>query len=672
METEQLTEQRKAELKNYVQSFYRRSWDWRSQKFHSAWDRYDRNYHSIYDPQAAAQKEPWQQTIFVNLTVQNVEIITSQIHKTMMAPKPPIKTEPGPDGDQLQADLIQDVVNYHFDRGNLEVAFYDVEKETVRYGSGFLKMFWERKVDTRRRRMPIQQTPEEMINSAPQEALTGQAPMPNPSITGFAYMNVPVLISNHIVFRHVHIRDVFPEPNTVTWDKLIHRDKITYGEIVRNINSKAFLDCRDELEYVTEGEKFEQDLSTIRQERGYFETSRVLSKFEKKHTIWELYAPIPRKWIYFDMPEGDEAEELVPAKVMLASGVALLSSEENIEFDGEPPILKDDYIRTGETYGKGVCELIGDDQELANETVSQRMDNINLILNKGVAVIENALVNAEQDLVSKPGWILRMKQSVVDDVRKGFQTIDFPDVTQSAYRETAEIGMRVQEVTGASKVTLGTSDQVNDTNQTLGGMELLRQMFNERVAAYGMVKEASFMKKIAYKTYGLIYQNLTNHEDLHHILGEQPVNIGETMGPMGPQPLDVPRYMAFAFVPAEELDKSYKFKPVGIFSMENKIVKSAQAMDLIKLNAMNPAFDMTAACKYVAVTLQGISEAEKWFREIPMIPLPPGMAGPGGMPPPGGPPPMPNKKDTPGMKGGPDGTGASFAPPNPIRREPVV
>src|SRR5262249_942185 len=134
--------QRKNELLMYCQSFYRRSWNWRSMRFHSNWDKYDRNYNSIYDPQRKAQKEPCQSTMFVDITVQNCEIIRSQIHKTMMAPKPPIQTEAGPDGDDLQARLIQDVVDYQFRKAEFDVNFYDALGEAVKYGTGFVKFYW--------------------------------------------------------------------------------------------------------------------------------------------------------------------------------------------------------------------------------------------------------------------------------------------------------------------------------------------------------------------------------------------------------------------------------------------------------------------------------------------------------------------------------------------------
>lgn len=680
-----LVVKRKNELLMYCQSFYRRSWNWRSYRFHSNWDKWDRNYNAIYDPQKKAQKEPWQSTMFVDITIQNCEIIRSQIHKTMMAPKPPIQTEAGPDGDDLQARLIQDNVDYQFRKAQFDVNFYDTLGEGVRYGSGFMKFYWMKKVDTRLRRAPVMENPGQMIDRASPQSLLGQGPMPEPMITGFQMQPQEILLENHLCTKYVHIRDIFPEPNTTDWQKTLHRDKLEYGTILRHIQKGEFFDVRSQIENLTEGEHFEEDLQTIMQELGYFEENRDLSKFEKKHSIWELMLPIPRKWIQFELPEGDEAEILVPARVLVVSGIAVLASEENNAFDGETNILKMDYIRTGLTYGKGIPELIQDDQDELNEHANAGIDAMSLALGKGVVVLDNALVNSEQDLKIGPNMIVRLKQQVVDSVSKGFMPIEFPDVANSYFQHRFEIERNVQEKTGASRVTLGTSGQVSDTNQTLGGMELLRQMFNERIAAYGMVIESAFLMRAAQKVYGLIYQYLPNIEDLKPILGDQPVQIGVIPDPLTGEPMPhmVPRYMAFAYPPPELVNNSYRFKPMGIFSLENKVVKDAQIKDMIKLGmAADPTgtrFNVIEALKYDAIQVNGISEAEKWFPEVPMVPItqiPPELlplifeqGRPGGAP---ASRPQTNKKDQPGMKGGPNGNGASFAPPNPIRREPIV
>lgn len=650
-----LVEERKRELLSYVSNFYRKSWDWRSNRFHERWNRCDRNYHGIYDPTRLAQKEPWQSSMFIDITFQNVEIIVSQIFKTMMAPNPPIQTQAGPAGDELQARLIQDVVDYELRKANFKMAFYDALKESVKYGSGFVKLYWERAEDIRLRRVAIEQTPEEVVQGAPLEALTGQMPLPSPGIKRFDMQPVPVLLKNNLTARYVHIRDIFPEPNTTTWDALIHRDKISYGAICKGIKDGLFFDVAADLENVVEGERFQEDLNDIKNARGYYDVPRETSKFEKMHTIWELQNKIPRKWIQFDIDEGYAAEELVPAKVMVASNTALLCSHVNAEFDGEINVLKMDYIRTGETYGKGIPEVLFDDQDEINESGNLGIDNMNLILNKMIAVIEAALVNPDQDTVSKPGAEIRLKANI-EDVRKAVMPIEFPDLARSFFEHRFNIERMVQEKTGANRVSLGSSGLVKDTNQTLGGMELLRQMFNERVAAYGMVYEDAFLMKVAERVYGLIYQNL-NPDDLKPILGDAPVEIAPAPMP-GMPPVMVPRYQAFAFVPPEEIARSYRFKPMGIFSLENKVIKNAQFMDWTKVFA--PVVDLTEAAKYSA-NLQGNEEAERMIRPMPMLPPEPPV-GPG----------MSNKKDVPGMKGGENGNQPAFMPPNPIRRQPVL
>lgn len=648
---EQLIETRKSELLSYMQSFYRASWDWRATKLHEKWNKCDRNYHAVYDPEKLAKKEPWQSRMFIDITLQNVEIISSQVFKTMMAPEPPIKTEAGPAGDDLQAELISDIMKYEMQKGDFKVAFYDTYKEAVRYGSGFMKFYWEKVEDTRMRRMPVSQTPSDVVQQAPMQAIDGKAPMPQPAIQGFAMQKVPVLIKNHMKFECVHIRDVFPEPNTTKWDRVIHRNKVSYGEIAQGILAGQFFDVRAELEDLNEGEKFESDISDIKQERGYYDVPRPTSKYEKKHTIWEYWGAIPRKWIQLDIPEGDEAEVLVPAKVLVASGVALLDTRESYEYDGETPLLKVDYIRTREPYGKGICEILFDDQDEINEFSNLGIDNMNLIINKGVAVIEEALVNAEEDLEVKPGWVVRLRGSRIDnDVSKGLMPIEFPDMAQSFFKHRFDIERMVQEKTGANRVTLGTAGSTPDSNNTLGGMELSRQMFNERVAAYGMVAEASFLVKAAEKMYGLIYQEAGAQGAalLMPILGDDPILISEM------PPLEVPRFMAFALVPPEEVCKSYRFKPMGIFSMENKIVKSAQIMEAIQVAGPDPRFDRIAALEYLMTTVQGIDEAKKWFIKLPMMP-------PMGVPPP------PN-----GPTGGPEGNQPSFLPPESRGSMPTV
>src|SRR6185503_15320293 len=161
---------------------------------------------------------------------------------------------------------IQDVVDYELRKSGFVIAFYDALKEAVKYGSGFVKFYWERIEDMRLRRLPVHQTPLEVVQNAPPESLMGQSPMPPPQIKGFQMQPTVTLLKNQLCAKYVHIRDIFPEPNSTEWKKVIHRDKITYGAILDLIAKGQALDVRMQLQDVTEGEKFEIDTSDIKQE----------------------------------------------------------------------------------------------------------------------------------------------------------------------------------------------------------------------------------------------------------------------------------------------------------------------------------------------------------------------------------------------------------------------
>jgi len=723
----QLAVQRKEELTSYCKSFFRASWDWRSARYHAQWDKFDRNYHSIYDPVLLGRKEPWQSTMFRSVTLQNTETITSQLFKTAMAPNPPVQVDAGPDGDDLQAELIEDANAYEWMRSGFKVGFYDTLKEAIRYGSGFMKIYWDRVEDTRMRKQPMGLSAQQFVQSLSSDQLRGNQPIPPPPFNGFGMQPKKVLLKNCLCTENIHIRNIFPEPNTLDWKKYIHRQKMPYAWILDNIKKGKFFDVSEELKGIVEGYRFDDDMRTSKADRKFIDLTRIWSLGEKLHTIWELNAAIPRKWIDFEIPDGPDAEVLVPGKVLIASAAWLLSSEESQDVEGLGNLLKMDYIRTGEPYGKGIPEMIIDDQDEINELRNLRVDNVNMIMNKMMAVFEKAIVN-RKDFISQPGGVIRLKDQLFiggePDIRKVITPIEFPDVSQSAFKETMEIERGIQEITGASRVTLGSSPMVRDTNQTLGGMELLKQMFNERTAAYGMLIEQEFLIEAARRTYALIYQYL-QPDDMKQILGDTPVQIGTIQVPAPPppapplgmpplpqappqeQPMMVPRYLAFVFVPPEVVDTSYRFKPVGIFSMENKIVKSAQVMDAIKVGSVQPGLmNISSALQYVLEKLQGIPEAASWFPPFPNMPGVPGgapMMPPFGMAPPGGggPPPLPGmglpgpqqgipggipgptpsnhvpgpnnlRQMAPGMKSGPNGNRPNFLPRNPIRRQPVT
>lgn len=566
-----LRETRKDEIVTFVANFYRTSYDWRETSgYHRKWDMADRNSKAIYNPEIKDLKKPWQNCIFdSSITPTNVELTTNALSKTLLGKEKPLGMKPREMGDQLQAELHSSILDYEVQRSGWVIADYDAKKEAVKYGSGFTKLYWVRQKAPRRIQKPVR---EGILDAAKNFRL--------PAIVGFKAEIEEVTIKDDPVCEAVHIRDLFLEPNFKRLDRCLHRNKnTTYGELLNMSKQKndegnwlVDPDSVRELAGLKEGDKFDTDLATSKADEGIDDPVLVRADYDTKRTLWEYWGPIPRKWVELDLPEDtqeqiDKANEIVPGKLLVASAKYFLASEVNPLQSMEPPFVQTDYIRNASGYGTGVCELLEGIQDNANETSSLRMDNVVLALNKMFGVIEKHLVDPA-DAVSSPGQVWRFKPGV-EDIRKVFMELQVSDVAISAYRETAELERKAQEVVGNNRATLGTVDQARDSNNTLGGQELNKQAAFERFTFYAYIIGCTANVKTAKKLMELSYLYRTP-ESLKRILGEQPI---ETINLQTGEMEVVAKYMAYKRLPPHELELDYDFIFTDVFKAENKAQK---------------------------------------------------------------------------------------------------
>ena len=567
----------KEELVNFVSNFYRTSYNWRETSgYHAKWDRFERNANAIYDPTIKAKKKPWQACMFdPSITPVNVELTTNALAKTLLGKEKPLGMKPREMGDELQAELHSSILDYEVQRAGFVVADYDVKKEAAIYGSGFLKVYWVRKMAPRRIQKPVR----EGILDAVMKGRT-------PQVVGFTSEVEEVLIQDDPVCELVHIRDLFLEPNSKGMERAIHRNKnTTYGELLAMSKQKNDAgqplvdpDSVKSLAGLKEGDKFDADLSTSMADKGIDDPVLIRADYDTKRTLWEYWGPLPKKWVDLDMPEDTEeqkekANQITPGKALIASAKFYLASEVNPTQSMEPPFIQTDYIRTNQRYGIGVCQLLEGIQDEANEIRNLRVDNVNLSMNKMFGVIEKWLVNPEE-LISSPGQTVRFKPGL-EDIRKAFMEFQISDVAISAFRETVELERKAQETVGNNRATMGTSGQSKDNNQTLGGQELNKQAAYERFTFYAYIIGCTANIKTAKKLMELSYLYRTP-ESLQRILGMQPVQIinFETM-----QIETVAKFMAYKKLPPHELERDYDFIFTDVFKAENKAQKLGALMN---------------------------------------------------------------------------------------------
>ena len=571
----------KQEVVDFVSKFYRTSWDWRSQAYHTKWDRWERNYNNIYDPDIKNKKETWQATMFVPMTVTHVETIYTGLIKILLGRKRYLALEPRESGDLLQAELNTELLDYELEKSKFPIEYGKAMKDGCIFGDGFLKCYWEKKTAPRRLREPVRVG-----------MLEGMMSMQMPgTIKGEKEVVQDVLVKDNIRWEYIPIRDIFLEPNMVSLDKVLHRQKVTYGELKRFADQGMYdKESVKELWMVKESDKFESDLSVFLYELGITDPELPRPSYDQRHSVFEYWGVLPRKWVDLGMPENTEKEqeaanELVPGKAVIASGKYYLGSEINPNQSMEPPFVRVPYIISGRTYNIGVAQLLEGLQEENNEIRNQRVDNVNLAMNKMFAVIEKYVVDPKE-IRSAPFGVIRFKEgaaTILGDIKKAIMEIPVSEIAISAYRETGEIERQAQEVTGANKVTIGTAGQTKDTNQTLGGMELLQQAYFSRITIYAYMVGCMSLVDVGQKTIEMIYQN-SSIDRLKRILGQQPIEIlpGEI----------IPKWAALKMIPPHELVLDYDIKVVDVFSMENKAQKRQSLAGNLQLTAsIIPQFD---------------------------------------------------------------------------------
>lgn len=560
------------QLVNFVSNFYLTSYNWRETSgYHAKWDKYERNANAIYDPAIKAQKKPWQSCMFdPAITPTNVELTTNALTKVLSGKEKPLSVRPREMGDELQAELHSCILDYEVQRSNFVVADYDVKKEACIYGSGFMKLYWRKQMAPRR---ILKEVREGIVEAAMKMRL--------PRVVGYKEETEEVVIKDDPVCEKVHIRDLFLEPNSTGMERVLHRNKnLTYGELLnlskqKNSQGKPVIDPDSvaELAFLKEGDKFDSDLATIMADKGIDDPVLIRPDYDSKRTVWEYWGPLPMKWIDLDMPEDTEeqqekANKITPGKALIASGKYFLASEVNPLQSMEPPFIQTDYIRTNGRYGIGVAQLLEGIQDEDNEIRNLRADNVNLAMNKMFGVIEKFLVDPK-DAVSSPGGVWRFRPNT-EDIRKVFMELEVSDVAISAFRETGDLERKAQETVGNNRVTLGSAGQTKDTNQTLGGMELLRQSAFERFTMYAYIIGCTANVKVAKKLMELSYQS-RDIESLKRILGSQPIT-GVLNVETG-QFETVPKWAAYKRLPPHELELDYDFIFVDVFKAENKAQK---------------------------------------------------------------------------------------------------
>lgn len=616
----------KSQLLSYVTEWQKKSADWRKASYEEKWLTYQRNCDGIFDPNISQKKEDWQSRVFVGLTASHRETIHSHLFKTMAGINPPLEIKARFNlGDIDQSKNIQAIMLREMDKASWAVVFDAVMHDADTFGSGFLRVGWKSETAIRRLKKPVKESFTDDLNPMGMIGYAVRAARGNLRDVAYEEAEEEVITYRGLDLKYYSIWDIFPDPKAtcIKGHTIACRYPITYEEIIDGVAKGYYLEeAAIKLQNVSESEKFPEGEDEVQAHREVADHESPKTEYSKKLTAYEVFGKFPQKWIYtaMGMPVS-EPEALVSSRVIFHKDT-LIAVELNEEYDQEPPIYKLDYYPLNNSfYGRGIPAMLLDSQAVINEIVNQRLDNGAMVLNKSFGIVEKALVNPKQDLVSKPGMMIRLDGNKVPngDIRNAIMEFKIEDTPMRAgFSEVNEAERWAQERTSANRVTLGTAGLVKDANQTLGGQEMLRESAGEKFAYIGMRMEMDFLKKFFHGIWKTIYKNMT------------PQDIEDSIGPEQVQ--------TFIPITPEEIERDYIYMPLGVFTMENKAMRQNRLLQIRQAFLGAPWVNDES---YFDVVMQNADEDPERFKKTEemimqdqagMIPPPTEEVPPGPMP----------------------------------------
>lgn len=479
-----------------------------------------------------------------------------------------IKARSGVPKELDQSDNIRDLILRERERARYEVGRNPVIKEKATYGSGFSRMYFETVYDDRVTQTPVFEPIDVFNPGSLMRHMAGK-----PQLLGYQPIVEKKVIFRGCRFEFISIWDIFPDPKAlrVEGNIIAHRYETEYGEILKGIEEGYYIqEARLALSDLPSDEQVPEDKKVVESDRQIADSNISRTKYNSRLRCYELFARLPKKWVYINGEEIDDPEKLVPAVIRFHKR-SIVSVALNDSYDGEAQIFKDDYMPVpGQFYGMGICEMLKDVQEIGTEIVNQRLDTGAIALRQRFGIIEKALVDPKD--IDENRDVVRLKNpSGFNDIRQMMMRLDMGSVPGWAFMEPQEWERMAQERTSIGRQTLGTAGQVKDANQTLGGMEMLKAATGDKMAYIGMLSEFDYQTRINHAFWKFIYQNY-QPEDYVLAIGQERA---ATIIPMSP----------------EEVERNYQYYPTGVYTMENKALRTARLAQIDQQFGMMPWFN---------------------------------------------------------------------------------
>lgn len=503
--------------------------NWR-QAYERIWEEIYRLYFSNQDK----YKTPTRSAITVPIIFQVIEAAVPKIVNTIFGSGEEffdlVATDPNDDAFAVQIKML---LTYQLTQADFMIKFVDFVKQLLLYGTSYFYVYWKVKREWVFSREPIRETP---------------------TINGFSLgeqirweeKREYKVVERRPEIDVLDILDVFPDPES-------RNEKDARGMFVRSWIPLSDVKEMGKGSYPvfanTENQALVSDDHNYAASRQIRSTIRGVSNISSGDK--EL-VEVLTYWGYYDL-DGDGIKEKV--QIVIGNRNVLFVARQNPFHHQQSPVIRCVFFPVPlEWYGLGLVEPVISNVHELWTLRRQRLDNINLVINRMWKV--NSLADVDLDtLVSTPNGI------VLTDQMDGVIPLETNDVTSNAYTEAAIVQTDIENATAPRSIQ--GSPENGKLGRTAKGAQLIIGQALEKFAVGTKLVEELGIKRVLRLVHALNLQFIDDDEMLN-----------QTYGVIFPEPMRV-----------EQLRTDIRFKMIGISDMVGTEGKVNQLTSFLGIGA---------------------------------------------------------------------------------------
>jgi hypothetical protein len=501
-------------------------WSMWRKPFETLWD----EIYKLYFSTVQATKTPTRARIFIPIVFQTIEATVPKVLNTLFNGEEFFDVVPVMKADEPMADSIKLLLLYQLSQADIFLKFIDFSKQLFLYGTSYLYVYWK----VRR-----------------QWVYTKNVTRGTKSFFGWVLgKNTVQDVQENKDYKVVEKRpevdvldilDVYPDPNAKS-DRPGENGKAIWVRTMMDLEDLKELGSGPFPQYDNvQDERLDGNTDAMIMDlRANRVAARNLTQTPSKNRIEVL-----SRWGLFDL-DGDGIRE--ETLIVIANRKVMIKAKANPFYHQKRPILRSVCFPViNEWYGIGLIEPIIPLQHEINTLRRQRLDNINIVINRMWLVSDMADVDIDT-LISAPNGVVLTKDM------NGVKPLDTADVTQSNYLEVQNAQNDIENAT-ITKAAQGTPES-GRLGRTASGAKLIVGAALEKFGVIVRLIEDSALKRTL---------------RMFHQLNIQMINDDDTLRDPG-----MYGHLFDEKIDADMLKAEVSFKMVGVSEMIGKESKINQ------------------------------------------------------------------------------------------------